>query len=259
MNAEQRKWEFLKDVVVPIIMGVCSIIVAISANQIARSSNETAQLQALIAKNAEAPTIEVNFIPGGYKSEDCIKISILDGKYSNFEYKTVSFLSFHFTKVNENGKWEYYSVDIPMNYYLSGFGSSALYGEIWELRSDFTAEAERLCAGCKEYFREGNFPFSETRWMLSDVSVLTCLKCTYLNLLEEKETVYYTMGSGQLNTRISQERGEGWFQKSKDMLKDGFFLYSDTLEQGDVNVVVGLVNAIEEIGTQYVAVDSEDW
>lgn len=96
MRRYQQIRDILKDIIIPVILGVCSILVAVAANKIAKSANETAELQALIAKNAEAPTIELVHLSGSSQSEASISISILDGKYSNFESDTVSFLSFAF-------------------------------------------------------------------------------------------------------------------------------------------------------------------
>lgn len=250
MGIDRRKWEFIKDIVVPVIIGFCSLVVAISANRIAKSSSETARLQALIAKNAEAPTIEVIYLPGGYENDDIIKISILDGKYSNFESETVSFLSIIFVEDNGGGEWVYYRVDLPIDHYLFGRGSQVLYGEIWEWISDSTSKLELLIDSCEEYFNKGDFQQSEAiRWMLSNISVFTCLKCTYLNLLGEEETVYYI---NQPGSQISRKSGEEWFQKHKDMGDDGFFLYSNSVEQNDVKDVRGLLDAIQASGEQYI-------
>lgn len=247
MDTDQRKWEFIKDIVVPIILGVCSIIVAISANQIAKSSSETAKLQALIAKNAEAPTIEVVYTGN---EDDSIKISILDGKYSDFYSETVSFLSFTFEVDNGDGGWALYRVDLPMDYYRFGRGSQALYGEVWEWTSGGTSEIRLLIDSCEEYLKEVDPQQSEAiRWRLYDISVFTCLKCTYLNLLGEEEAVYYT---NQFISQMSREHGEELFQKYEDMLNDRFFLYLDTVEQNDVKAVCRLLDTIQASGERYV-------
>lgn len=119
------------NIVVAIILGVSSIAVAIFANGIASSANKAAELQALIAKNAEAPTIELFHSVGGTQNEASIRISILDGKYSNFDSSTVSFLSFTFSGPDENGDWGVSSrIDIPIDYYTSGGGPQTMCGNI---------------------------------------------------------------------------------------------------------------------------------
>lgn len=260
MSRYEQITGILKDIVIPVILGICSIAVAVAANDIAKSSNETARLQALIAKNAEAPTIELYHTLGDIQHEASISISILDGKYSNFAYDTVSFLSFAFLHHDENDYWAALdSVDIPIQYYAAGRGQQAMYGKIWELNSDMAAEVELLCNGCKEYYREKNHiepgePI-EPRFR---VSIITCLKCTYLNLLEEEESVYYMIGPTGLVSQINQEQGLAWFQKYEDMHEDSFFLFTYQIEENDVDGVFQLIDQIGKNGKQYLGTDDLD-
>lgn len=251
-------WDFIKDVLVPVIMGVCSVIVAVSANRIAKSANDTAELQALIAKNAEAPTIEIVNGLGGDELEASISISILDGKYSNFDSDPVSFLSFTFSGEDTNGHWSTLSrVDIPISYFSFGHGSQTLYGEIWEWESAYTMIVDQFRDDCKDYYMEKHQIEPDTRdENRIDVSVITCLKCTYWNLLEEEESIYYFIGPSGLCDQISQEQGNAWFQKNEDMNEASFFLYFDWMEKHDAEAAFDLIDRIKKDGKQYLGTES---
>lgn len=161
---------------------------------------------------------------------------------------------------DENNQWTVIDrVDIPIGYYMAGHGQQAMYGNILELSSTYARSVEEFCDIYKNYYMEKHHIDPEIYGTYYEyqrlVSVITCLKCTYLNLLDEEENIYYMIGPSGLVSQISQERGTAWFQKYEDMKEDSFFLYFALIEEGNVEAATQMIDQIRETEKQYLTTD----
>lgn len=210
-------WDFLKDIVVPIAVGVSAIVVAVQANRISN-------LQAVIAKNAERPTIEVteySFLDNfESEMEDSIDITILDGKYNNYQSEIITFLTCKYDDINENSQYApFKTFDIPVSsYFDTHFKSQSVYGKVETI---YTRQNSTWLRDLRRHAEEKYELLSDRTFM---TSVSSYLKITYTNLLDEPETIYYLLDGNCIGpvARLNEEYGKNRFKEWKDMAEDGF-------------------------------------
>lgn len=240
-NAERTE-SFVKDILIPLLVGASALFTAIKANQIS-------ELQALIAKNTEKPTFEVV----GHSFQDhidsemeiSIDVSVLGGKYDNYQSEIITFLVCRYDDFDENSQWlPFETIEIPVtSYYDTRVNKPSLYGtvETFYTLQNYSA-LRKLRNSAKMYYESG-----------SDRSFITslesCLKITYTNLLDETETVYYLPDSDSFGpaARVNAEYGEQRFEKWKSMYECGLHISPyDT-----VSDLFQVINAVNENGNLY--------
>ena len=210
-----NRWDFVKDIFVPIAVCACAAYIAVQANRIAN-------LQAMIAKNAERPTIEVtehSFLDNfESEMEDSIEITILDGKYSNYQSEIITFLICEYDNFDENSQHvPFKSVGVPvLNYFDTHVRSQSLYGKVETIYTlENTSTIRSLRASAKGKYEEiSNRTFS--------TSVESYLRITYKNLLDEPEVVYYLLDGNSTGpvARLNEEYGEARFKEWNDLTQD---------------------------------------
>lgn len=214
------KWDFVKDIFVPIAVCACAAYIAVQANRIAN-------LQAMIAKNAERPTIEVtehSFLDNfESEMEDSIEITILDGKYSNYQSEIITFLTCKYDDFDKNSQYvPFKTFEIPISsYYDTHFKSQSVYGKVESICTfQNTTQLRSLTNHAKEKYE-----------MIPDrtfmTSVESYLKITYTNLLDEQETVYYLLDGNEIGpvSRLNEAYGEVRFKEWHDAAQNGLQIF----------------------------------
>lgn len=210
-------WDFAKDIIVPIAVCACAAYIAIQANRIAN-------LQAMIAKNAERPTIEVtehSFLDNfESEMEDSIDITILDGKYNNYQSEIITFLTCEYDDINENSQYApFKTFDIPVSsYFDTHFKSQSVYGKVETI---YTRQNSTWLRDLRRHAEEKYELLSDRTFM---TSVSSYLKITYTNLLDEPETIYYLLDGNCIGpvARLNEEYGKTRFKEWKNMAEGGF-------------------------------------
>lgn len=208
--------DFLKDFVVPLFTCACAAFAAYQANQIS-------QLQAAIAKNSERPTIEVteySFIDNfESEMEDSIDITILDGKYDNYDSEIITFLICKFDDIDENSQFvPFKTFEIPVSsYYDTHIKSQSIYGKVETL---YTLQNSTAISYLR---RDAKRRYEIVQGRTFTTSMESFLQITYTNLLNEQETVYYWLDGNGVGpvARLNEEYGEAQFEKWRNMTQNG--------------------------------------
>lgn len=232
----------VRDILIPLLVGASALFTAVKANQIS-------ELQALIAKNTEKPTFEVvghsfqdHF---GSEMEISIDVSVLDGKYDNYQSQIITFLVCRYDNFDEDLQWlPFETIEIPVTgYYDIQIIKPSLYGTVETLYTLQNYSAlSKLRSRAKMYYESG----SDRSFM---ASLESCLKITYTNLLDETETVYYLPDSDSSGpaARVNPEYGEQQFEKWKAMYEHGLYISPhDT-----VSDLFQIIKTVNEVGNLY--------
>ena len=168
--------EIIRDFIFPLIMGISSIVVAINANRLS-------EMQALIAKNAEAPTIHIQ--EQLYDSKSVIEIFLLNGKFKNFKSEIITFLKCDSCDSVDMVWTVLDTYELPIVDYYDTKGN---YGEKYAL-------IEEYC--CNDFYDSYNELknslekiYNEREGLTLSTSFQTYIKVSYLNLLNEQEEAY---------------------------------------------------------------------
>lgn len=213
------KW-IIGDILVPVAVGVSAVYVAVQANRIS-------ELQTLIAKSSEQPTFEVAQLHCArdeyYPEEERIEISVLDGKYSNYQSDICTFLICNFYRDDGTTLTPIGIAELPMTaYYSRRENSNSLYGNIetWHSGDGYEKVVE-LCNELAHYYDNASANDTYAVKFLGDKR--TFLEITYTNLLNETETIYYLIDphANRPVARIDAEYGAQQFMKFAQMLSDG--------------------------------------
>lgn len=219
--------EFTKDFLVPITVGISAVIVAIKANQIS-------EIQTLIAKNAERPIFQI--VAHTISTREQIDITVLSGIYSDYESEVITFVALDFVEYDEDGIWRNQEgAECPtVGYYSVSTRDSDLYGTIETMStydqsyiggdSSYVMYQNLLDTISSHYDNQASPNSKESPTY--HASIHTYIKITYTNLLDEPESVYYSLcsyGASQA-IRIDSKVGEQEFVKWKNMLGDGLFV-----------------------------------
>lgn len=264
MNNREQIAAILKDFIIPILKVICSIIVAWQTIKISMSANEIARLQTLITKNAQLPTVVVErnsyYDESTNKSNFNIDISILEGgKYSNFRSEVKSFLELDFQGYDENRYWvSYNTVEVPINYHYGKEYTYALYGliETWT-SNEFWTSLGTFRSDCEDYFQNVQAATEVlAQEPVLETSISSYLKITYLNFLEEEETLYYKINSDSMPEnviQISKELGEQKFQKHNQMIQDNLSPNTSNSDIDSIKELFQIVDTINAAGELYKA------
>lgn len=212
-------WDVLKDIVVPIAVCTCAAFIAVQANRIYN-------LQAMIAKNSESPTIEVteHSFPDTLERgmEDSVDIAILDGKYNNYESDIITFLICEYNDVDENSQLiPNKTFEIPLvNYYDMRSQSQATYGKVE------TIYTLQNTTGMRSVRNAAKEKYEEVSGRTFTTSMESYLRITYTNLLDEPEIVYYRLdgSSDGIVARLNKEYGDTQFEKWQGMTQEGLLI-----------------------------------
>lgn len=208
-------WDVLKDIIVPVAVCLCAAYIAVQANRIA-------DLQAMIAKNSERPTIEVtehSFLDNfESEMEDSIDITILDGKYSNYQSEIITFLICEYDDIDENSQYvPFKTFDIPISsYFDTHVKSQSTYGKVETI---YTLQNTTWLKLLRSHAKEKYEQVAGRNFM---TSVESYLKITYTNLLDEPETVYYLLDGNGIGpvARLNEEYGKARFQEWNSMMQN---------------------------------------
>lgn len=201
--------EIFKDFLIPLVVGISSVMVAVNANKIYET-------QALIAKSAEAPTIDIQ--EKCYESKHEIEIYFLDGKFENPQIEIVTFLKCDTGTALDTGWTVLEEFEFPIvNYYTSYDSPDNKYGLIATIINDHSYTSyNNLQNNLKKYYDE-----RETQTL--STTIQSYLKINYQNLLEEQEEVYYKVDSRENPSvvKINNNLGKDAFKRHKKMVKAG--------------------------------------
>ena len=196
------KWE----IIITIIISLTGLFVSMQALKI----NE---LQTTIARNSSLPNIQLEERQAfdelsGKENEFVIEISNLEGRINNYDSQTITFLSCNY--LDENGN--YYSEEVPVySYYFVGFLSGKSTGVLEERKTVGNgSKLVQLKNDIIEYSKETN--------EVLNVEVKTYVKISYVDLLNDKHIVYYSvdlLGT----TLLDAEVGENKFNRYDNYLK----------------------------------------
>lgn len=202
------KWEVL----ITIIISCTSIFVAAKANDISK-------MQMLIARNAALPIIEVDEKVNdsawpGYRESSIIEVSNLSGKMNNYHSEIVTFLRCGYFGSEPDS---YEVIDIPIeNYYLfntkTGITDGVIevkdsmgnYDKIKDLKKSILA------------FNKGN-----ENEQIVDAHVLSYLKISYIDLLNEKQVMFYLIDPIEAKV-IDSDYGQKQFDRYREMTAEKY-------------------------------------
>lgn len=226
-NAKSQQRRDIVNIIIAAFVGLCSLLVGVCSVLVARYGNKTAELQAMIAKNAEAPIFEIIYTPPyeNDSKEPSIEVSILEGKYSNFDSEIRTFLSFNFTETS-SGYWTSLNkVDLPaLSYYTGGNEAGPRYGVVDTWTGTSASELDSFLRDCVACYT-GRMSFTDQPTSIQ-ITIVTYLKLTYLNLLGDEEAVYYCIDpdSHISIVQIDSKQGEEKFEKYDTMIYNGLFV-----------------------------------
>lgn len=203
---KDKKWE----VIITIIVSITGVIIA-------GLTYGTNRLQAKVAKNESLPNFMVEekaeYDEIADKTIDTvIEISNLEGRLNNYNSETITILQCQY--IDEEG--EFYSADIPVeNYYIIGVKSGNKVGVI-----------EKRETG-SNYVKLANLENDISRYNRGlNMGTLTIIpksyiKISYMNLLDEKETVYYEteiLKTNLIDNEIGQQQFDEYHMLSENNL-----------------------------------------
>ena len=187
------KWE----IIITIIISLTGLFVSMQALKI----NE---LQTTIARNSSLPNIQLEERQAfdelsGKENEFVIEISNLEGRINNYDSQTITFLSCNY--LDENGN--YYSEEVPVySYYFVGFLSGKSTGVLEERKTVGNgSKLVQLKNDIIEYSKETN--------EVLNVEVKTYVKISYVDLLNDKHIVYYSvdlLGTTLLDAEVGENK-----------------------------------------------------
>lgn len=213
MSKKQIPWgkiyNFFKDILIPILI---PLAVGISSYCVNVTGNKIAETQMLIAKNSYAPVIDIKTYIDE-KDNKSITVSILDGRADNLNWEIVTFLDLIFEDYSYIGAPTSDVVQIPMEKYYPYFtaspkingqtvkwDSASNYMKICELQNDIENTDVQITTRVHSYIRG-----------------------TYLNILNEEESVYYSitdylrLHENLYIALMSQKDGEDIFKQYEAM------------------------------------------
>ena len=203
---KDKKWE----VIITTIVGITGVIIA-------GLTYETNRLQAKVAKNGLLPNFVVEEKVKydeitDKKIDTVIEISNLEGRLNNYNSETITILQCQY--MDKEG--EVYNADIPIeNYYIVGVKSGSKIGMI-----------EKRKTG-SNYVKFANLENDINRYNgESNIATLVIIpksyiKISYMNLLDEKETVYYeteVLKTNLIDNEIGQQKFDEYHMLSENNL-----------------------------------------
>lgn len=236
----KEKWGRIKwEIVITFVISFTSIFVAIKANNISK-------MQAEIARNSALPMIEVeekikegNDI--GWEESSVIEISNLSGKMNNYQAEVVTFLSCGYFAGEAA---EYEVVDIPIeNYYLLNTKEGTATGIIERKDSIGNyAKVKKLNEAILQFNKENQEGKS------IDSRLQSYLKISYLDLLNEKQVLYYSLDMIDVKL-IDSDIGEMQFDKYNRLTEDDIGVNTNRLEEVSVEEVLDTIEEILSLDT----------
>lgn len=228
------KWE----VVITIVVSLSSVFVAIKANNIYK-------MQAEIAKSSALPIIEIDerveeSSGGDWKESSIIEILNLSGKMNNYHAEVITFLDCGYF---ESETAEYENVEIPIeNYYLLGIKKGVATGIIEKKDSIGNySKIENLKEKIKQFNSENENGQS------IDPVVRSYLKVSYLDLLNEKQELYYLLDMIDVKM-IDAQVGKAKFDKYKILTEKNFSINTNSFDEVSVNDVLDNIEKILDLG-----------
>lgn len=235
----KEKWGRIKwEIVITFVISLTSIFVAIKANNISK-------MQAEIARNSALPMIEVEekikeSSDIGWEESSVIEISNLSGKMNNYQADVVTFLSCGYF-ASETA--EYKTVDVPIeNYYLLNVKEGTVTGIIERKDSIGNyAKVKKL----KEVILQFNRENQEGKSI--DAQLQSYLKISYLDLLNEKQVLYYSLDTIDAKV-IDSDLGEMQFDKYNRLTADDFCINTNRFDEVSVEEVLDTIDEILSLG-----------
>ena len=203
---KDKKWE----VIITIIVSIAGIIIA-------GLTYGTNRLQAKVAKNESLPNFVVEEKAEydeitGKMVDTVIEISNLEGRLNNYNSETITILQCQY--IDEEG--EVYNADIPIeNYYIIGIKCDSKVGMI-----------EKKETG-GNYVKFANLENDINRYdgklNIATLAIIpkSYIKISYMNLLDEKETVYYEteiLKTNLIDNEIGQQKFDEYHMLSENNL-----------------------------------------
>ncbi len=227
-----NKWE----IIITMIIGVVGLFVSCKTYEIS-------ELQAQIARSSSMPNIvldEKYRIEEGTQrfNDTIIEISNLDGRLNNYHSEIVRFIECQYIDENNN----FYCVDVPVeNYYILGTRSDTNTGiiEIRETGGNFSKI---------ELLKNEIFEFNkrETGESLT-IELKSFTKISYINLLNEEETLYYESDVFETK-KISTWEGEKKFTTYEKFKEQGQTVNPNRIDGIVIeDLLAKISNASEEV------------
>lgn len=221
-----NKWE----IIITLIIGVVGLFVSCKTYEIS-------ELQAQIARSSSLPNIVLD---EKYKIEEgtqryndtIIEISNLDGRLNNYHSEIVTFMECQYIDENNN----FYCVDVPIeNYYILGTRSGTNTGiiEIRETGGNFS-KIELLKNEIFEFNKK------ETGESLT-IELKSFTKISYINLLNEEETLYYESDVFETK-KISTSEGEKKFEIYEKLKKQGQTVNPNRMDRIAIDDLLAKIN-----------------
>lgn len=235
----KEKWGRIKwEIIITFVISLTSIFVAIKANSISKMQAEIARNSALPMIGVEEKIEESSGV--GWEESSVIEISNLSGKMNNYQAEVVTFLSCGYFG-SETAEYE--SVDIPIeNYYLLNVKEGTTTGIIEKKDSVGNyAKVKELKEAILQFNSENQKGQSIDAWVQS------YLKVSYLDLLNVKQELYYSLDTVAVEL-IDSDLGEMYFQKYKNLAENGFSINTNRFDEVTVKDVIDTIEGILNFG-----------
>lgn len=235
---KDKKWE----VIITMIVGITGVIIA----GLTYGAN---RLQAKVAKNGSLPNFVVEE-KAEYdeitdkKIDTVIEISNLEGRLNNYNSETITILQCQY--MDKEG--EVYNADIPIeDYYIIGVKSGNKIGII-----------EKRKTG-SNYIKFANLENDINRYNgVSNIATLVIIpksyiKISYMNLLDEKETVYYeteVLKTNLIDNEIGQQKFDEYHMLSENNLGLNFNTTSNVTVENLTDKIVNVSEKAIEFKTE---------
>ena len=235
---KDKKWE----VIITIIVSIAGIIIA-------GLTYGTNRLQAKVAKNESLPNFVVEEKAEydeitGKMVDTVIEISNLEGRLNNYNSETITILQCQY--IDEEG--EVYNADIPIeNYYIIGIKCDSKVGMI-----------EKKETG-GNYVKFANLENDINRYdgklNIATLAIIpkSYIKISYMNLLDEKETVYYEteiLKTNLIDNEIGQQKFDEYHMLSENNLGLNFNTTSNVTVEDLIDKIMNASEKAIEIKTE---------
>lgn len=241
-----KKLKIRWEVVITIIISIVGVFISWQAYKIS-------ELQTEIAKSSSLPNIAIKEMQvldeeTGKCIDTKIQISNLDGKLNNYNSQIVTFLKCQYYDEDNN----IYFADIPVeSYYILGNKSGTTIGIIENkgTASNYS-KIEFLRQDIKEYNKNSGNKYLS-------VIMKSYLKISYVNLLGENETLYYTTDIFETNL-LSKEEGEQAFRFYEEMTNQDLGVNPNRSERISVDNLIDKICKGSEIEIEIQEVEKEN-
>lgn len=207
-RSEKKEYKIKWEAIITVIIGIVGVYISYKANEMSR-------LQAEIAKNNSLPNFAIENKKEideetGKVIDTVIEITNLEGRLNNYSSNVITFLQCDYIDEDKN----YYEVDVPIeNYYIVNVREGTSIGLIEKKKtvSNYSA-MELLKNNIRDYVQVNN---EESMYS----SLISYLKISYTNLLNEKETLYYKVDFEKVDL-LDESAGREKFEIYRTGLKE---------------------------------------